>query len=253
MRGAILVERIRLGLDEHDPLAVSTALADLEGLASRVGVIGQSTIVYLQGYLSLGHAMANIASGSPAKVIDELEPVLSQALAVENRYFAVRVGTFLAIAELALGREEAAFARFLPFLEMSSEAGLIRSIIDCGPEVRGLLAMARRRLAETAERSALAEYVSQLQLAVDAAGGNRAHDGVDSPAVNNPLSPREAEVLRLVAQGQSNKRIAAVMSVSPETVKSYIKNVFLKLGVDNRMRAVTEGRRLKLLVGMELE
>jgi LuxR family maltose regulon positive regulatory protein len=67
------------------------------------------------------------------------------------------------------------------------------------------------------------------------------------------LSPREAEVLRLVAQGQSNKRIAAVMSVSPETVKSYIKNVFLKLGVDNRMRAVTEGRRLKLLVGMELE
>ena len=53
----------------------------------------------------------------------------------------------------------------------------------------------------------------------------------------------EGDVLRLIAQGQSNKRIAAVLEVSPETVKSHVKNIFVKLGVDNRMQAVTSGRR----------
>jgi ATP/maltotriose-dependent transcriptional regulator MalT len=58
-----------------------------------------------------------------------------------------------------------------------------------------------------------------------------------------PLTAREADVLRLIASGQSNKRIASALEVSPETVKSHIKSIFAKLGVDNRMQAVTSGRR----------
>ena len=53
------------------------------------------------------------------------------------------------------------------------------------------------------------------------------------------LSDREVDVLRLVAEGQANKQIAWQLSVSIETVKSHLKSIFEKLGVDDRTHAVT--------------
>jgi DNA-binding NarL/FixJ family response regulator len=53
-----------------------------------------------------------------------------------------------------------------------------------------------------------------------------------------PLSPREREILALVAAGASNKRIAAVIDVSPNTVKVHLAHLFAKLGVTTRAEAV---------------
>jgi predicted ATPase/DNA-binding CsgD family transcriptional regulator len=52
------------------------------------------------------------------------------------------------------------------------------------------------------------------------------------------LSPREQEVLQLVARGRSNKQIARTIIVGETTVKSHITSIFNKLGVDNRAQAV---------------
>jgi len=62
------------------------------------------------------------------------------------------------------------------------------------------------------------------------------------PAVALPgtkLSPREKEVLDLVAGGKSNKEIAAALIVAENTVKSYIKNILEKLHLENRVQAAT--------------
>lgn len=53
------------------------------------------------------------------------------------------------------------------------------------------------------------------------------------------LTDREVEVLRLVAEGQSNKQIAWQLSLSIETVKSHLKSIFEKFEVDDRTHAVT--------------
>ncbi len=68
---------------------------------------------------------------------------------------------------------------------------------------------------------------------------------VATPAVT--LSPRETEVLRLVAQGQSNPAIAATLFVGEATVKTHLLHVFEKLGVSDRTRAVTRAMELGLL------
>jgi DNA-binding NarL/FixJ family response regulator len=61
------------------------------------------------------------------------------------------------------------------------------------------------------------------------------------------LSPREREVLRLVAAGSTNRDIAAALSIGEETVKTIIARIFAKLGVRRRAEAVSEAHKQGLL------
>ncbi|WP_420364260.1 response regulator transcription factor [Curtobacterium sp. L3-7] len=61
------------------------------------------------------------------------------------------------------------------------------------------------------------------------------------------LTPRELDVLRLVAQGQSNPAIGRTLFLSETTVKTHLGHVFEKLGVGDRTRAVTRAMELRIL------
>lgn len=61
------------------------------------------------------------------------------------------------------------------------------------------------------------------------------------------LSPREREVLRLVADGATNKEIADALAVGSETVKTLLARIFAKLGVRRRAEAVSEAHNRGLL------
>jgi len=60
-------------------------------------------------------------------------------------------------------------------------------------------------------------------------------------ATDDPLTPAELRVLRLIADGKSNKEIAAQLSVSEETVKGQVRNVLSKLGANDRTHAAMIG------------
>ena len=62
---------------------------------------------------------------------------------------------------------------------------------------------------------------------------------VASHAADDSLTPAEISVLRLIAEGNANKQIAAQLSISEETVKSRVKNILSKLGANDRTQAVT--------------
>jgi len=69
---------------------------------------------------------------------------------------------------------------------------------------------------------------------------------------NEHLSARERAVLALIAKGQSNKRVAQTLRIAPETVKSHLKRVFVKLGSKTRAEAVARATELGFLANTPL-
>ena len=70
--------------------------------------------------------------------------------------------------------------------------------------------------------------------------------------VSETLTARERDILAMISQGLSNKRIARACDISPETVKSHVKRIFLKLAVGTPAQAVSQAGSLGLLRGGSL-
>jgi len=92
-----------------------------------------------------------------------------------------------------------------------------------------LKGMLRKELMETIR----AVHAGQKRLSSEVAAEIAEH------ATDHGLTPREIDVLRLVAVGNANKEVAARLSLTEVTVKSHVKNILAKLGASDRTHAVT--------------
>ena len=71
------------------------------------------------------------------------------------------------------------------------------------------------------------------------------------PVIENPLTPREKEVLREIVRGADNKQIAALLTITVNTVKKHVSSILTKLGVQDRRQAAERASRLGLVDGRE--
>ncbi|MEX0761373.1 MAG: response regulator transcription factor [Dehalococcoidia bacterium] len=76
---------------------------------------------------------------------------------------------------------------------------------------------------------------------------NRFHSGNAVKAKEERLSAREIEVLKLVAQGATNKGVAGQLFITENTVRAHLNHIFEKLGVNDRTHAVTEAARMGII------
>ena len=103
--------------------------------------------------------------------------------------------------------------------------------LKAGARAYLLKGMLRKELVETIR----AVHAGQRRLSSEVAAGIAEH------ATDDSLTPREMDVLRLVAAGNANKEIGAQLSLTEVTVKSHVKNILAKLGANDRTHAVTIG------------
>lgn len=78
-------------------------------------------------------------------------------------------------------------------------------------------------------------------------GLSRQASGFESSDMPEPLTPRETEVIRLMAGGYSNREISVALSKSEGTIKNHVSNILAKLGVRDRTRAVLKAIELGAL------
>jgi len=139
-------------------------------------------------------------------------------------------------------------------LEMAQTEGYVRTFVDAGRPVAGLIA---ELLREAVPVDGSAEYLDRLLTAFQTGFASRQKANEGAPptgpthqrkaALVESLSDRELEVLQLIAEGLTNKEIAARLYLSPGTVKVHAHNIYGKLGVSGRTQAVAKARSLDIL------
>ena len=128
-------------------------------------------------------------------------------------------------------------------LYIAESRGFIRIFIDEGQPVAHLLY-------ETLESGFESDYIQKL---LSAFAIKESVEDIPAVALGDqsdliePLSDREIEVLRLVAKGLPNKVIAERLYLSIHTIKTHTRNIYGKLGVNNRTQAVNKARTLGVL------
>jgi LuxR family transcriptional regulator, maltose regulon positive regulatory protein len=179
-----------------------------------------------------------------------------------------RLGSIISILALqvaalqASGATQEALDALSRLLTEASAEGYLRVFLDAGEPMHQALQawLTTQRLQKQAASSALVSYVQTLLDAFareQQKGGEKANSfGSPSltplpsqafPPLPEPLTPREQEVLHLLAQGASNQEIATQLVVSLTTVKKHVGSVLLKLEAQNRTHAVARARELSLL------
>jgi LuxR family maltose regulon positive regulatory protein len=121
--------------------------------------------------------------------------------------------------------------------------GIDRLIVEAGPEIETFLADIRCSLRLEGTLGKLMARPTDLM----AQWSEEQERPAQQPKCAGALSRREVVIVRQIGQGQSNKEIARRLGIAPETVKTHIKNIFSKLGVERRTHAVLRAHSLGLL------
>ena len=134
------------------------------------------------------------------------------------------------IDALSAIRGEFPEARIIVLTTYAGDVQVFRAL-KAGARAFLLKGLLRKELIETIR----AVHAGQKRLPPEIAAEIAEH------ATDDRLTPREIDVLRLIAGGNANKEIAAQLSLTEETVKGHVKNILAKLGANDRTHAVTIG------------
>ncbi|MBL8350774.1 MAG: hypothetical protein JNL87_10700 [Burkholderiaceae bacterium] len=173
-----------------------------------------------------------LVDGRAEMAIEPLVRSRDSAAASGRQLDVILLDTSLALAHHASGAKPAALEHLLLACRAALAVGALRSMVDQPAPLQPLLQLWLARRRELAPDEALDALVQRL---LNAAGAGTARRGAAS--LIETLSPRELHILKLVADGQSNKEIARGLGIAPETVKTHVSKVFGKLGASNRAQA----------------
>jgi LuxR family maltose regulon positive regulatory protein len=186
----------------------------------------------------LTRVRALLAAGDPGRLAlaDELlAPIVEQTAACHNVRLLIRALAVLALLREGQGRPADADAALDQALALAEPRRFRRTFLDLGPALPPLL----RRAAGAGRAPA---YVAGLLAAAPPVAP--AAPPAEAPEL---LTPRESEILALLAERWSDKEIAARLVITPNTVRKHTSTLYQKLGVGDRRHAVAAAQALGLL------
>jgi LuxR family maltose regulon positive regulatory protein len=153
-----------------------------------------------------------------------------------------------AMALQALGDVAQALSVLQQALTLSEPDGFVLAFVDEGTPMAQLLY-------QVTECGIMPEYAGRLLTAFETTDEHRINEEnraptlllTRPPALIEPLTKRELEILELIAEGLSNRKIADRLVISVGTVKVHARNIYGKLQVSRRTEAVARAQHLGLL------
>jgi LuxR family maltose regulon positive regulatory protein len=199
----------------------------------------------LQASHALARAQVLIATGDARRGATILRKLQAASCGKRNNYWALRLSVQLADALLGCGDKAEGRAMLVQALQVGARAGVYQTFVDAGAHVAELLlSLHHATRPDSRLPPELRPYIGSIL--ADRAQ-QRARTPTRASRVTESLSPREHSVLRSMSCGLSNKRIAQELQIAPETVKSHVKGIFIKLAVQTRAHAVSTAGALGML------
>jgi LuxR family maltose regulon positive regulatory protein len=217
--------------------------------AQKQGLSIDDNIDYLREFehitlarILLAQYKSDHADRSILEVMGLLERLLNEADEGGRAGSAIEILELQALAHQAQGDIPAALLPLHQALRLAEPEGYVRKFLDEGPLMEQLLR-------EAAARGIMPDYIGKLLAVFEAE--EQKNDGKSNlpPAQSliEPLSQRELEVLRLIAQGLSNREISQRLFLALNTVKGHNQKIYSKLQVQSRTEAIARARELDLL------
>jgi len=229
-------------------------LSQAQAWARDRGLAATDALSYLREFEHLTLARVLIAAYQAGQgdqplleALDLLARLLAAAEAQGRLGNALEILVVQALAYQAQGRLPLAFAALQQTLALAQPEGYVRTFVDEGNPMRLLMVDFREWIEKQAQGQgqALTGYVDRLlaAFAPPAASPSSVARHPQS-AIVEPLSDRELEILRLIAQGLSNREIAQRLFLAISTVKGHNLKIFGKLQVQSRTEAIALAREL---------
>jgi LuxR family maltose regulon positive regulatory protein len=190
--------------------------------------------------LPLGIVQIYLFENEFAKALALITPFLREIQDHQISYYAIRLLVWQALAYQGLKQDILAVDSLRRALALASPAGLVRTFTQEGSRITSLLHQARAA-------GITPDYVDQLLAVLQTSKTLLSVKPSANSQLIEPLSDREMEVLNLLAQGCSDKKIAANLVIARETVHKHLKNIYGKLAVHSRAEATIRARQLGLL------
>lgn len=255
----------------HARLRGARALQDARGDDPEASAPGWQALAGAHEAADVALAWAGVLGGAPAAVrlpallVEDVQSILARTLlgrgeieralevaealqaTAESGGHAGRMMDVHLIRALAALRQNngivtsAALEAFEAALALAEPEGYVLYFGEQGPDLVPLLEAVAQRPAAAEE---LRQYAREL-LAAFPPGA--AAPGGQGAGLAEPLTPRELEVLALIAAGDSNRAIADGLVISVSAVKKHTSNIFGKLSVSSRTQAVARARQLGIL------
>lgn len=191
-----------------------------------------------------------IAAGRHAEARVLLGSEIRRASAARRRRRELKLHLLYAMAHQAAGKTLLAGRSLISALQIAADGGFVRSLLDeRAPAValmKQLRAQQRERLHGVHPDAVMAYLERLLAAAGEPMSDTIAPEGEQTRLIE-ALTDHERNLLRFVSAGLSNQDLAERLSVSPNTVKWHLKNIFAKLQIKNRMQAIALARRFGLI------
>ncbi len=199
-------------------------------------------------YLIMKVALLDAQKNYPA-VLSELEELMVGFAQAGKDWTFINLLPFQALALQALGREEEALLVIGHCLTLAEPEGFVRIFVDRGSPMFRLLQIALSRGIET-------EYIRKLLPAFTITDNTpqteiptaiKLRPSNQNARLVEPLSDREIQVLRLLDSALTSEEIGHELYVSVNTIRTHIRNIYAKLGVNRRGDAVRRAKNLNLM------
>jgi LuxR family transcriptional regulator, maltose regulon positive regulatory protein len=222
-----------------------------QGWVRRRNISIEGEVCYLDEYELLTLARVRLAEDSFTGVGDLLERLLALAETQKRTGSVIEILLTQALVYQAQGTQPQALAVLEQALSLAEPEGYLRIFVDEGEPMRLLMLDFRSMIEKQGYVSnhRLFDYTNELLAAFPESVGVAPQSKIKNlnSKMIDPLTEREIEILRLIADGHSNAEIGQRLYLALSTVKGHNLRIFNKLQVQNRTEAVARARELGLL------